>query len=142
MQANRVLERELRVLHLDPWQQKETVCHTAYSLSICETSKSTLIVTRFLHQSYTYFIKATPISASPYGPSISTHESMETISIQTTSCLKTNKQNFDLWYHVKFVPVCVCVCVCVCTCMYKYNSPSVVTRQVLGVSFLPPLCRC
>ena len=62
IQADMVLEEELRVLYLDSQQQKGNLCH------ILETSKPIPIVT-------TSSNKATPLnSAIPCGPSIQTHE--------------------------------------------------------------------
>ena len=58
-------------------QPKETVCQTGHSLSIYETSEPTSIVTHFLQQGHAYSNKATPpYSATPFEPSIQTHESM------------------------------------------------------------------
>ena len=71
-----------RVLHLDP-QAAEGDCHTRPSLSIYEISKLASTMTHFLRQGYTYVNKAMPPnSATPYGSSIQTHESLEIIAIQ------------------------------------------------------------
>ena len=80
-----VLEKELRVLHLDP-MTAEGNCHSRASLSIYETSKSTSTVTHFLKQGHTHSNKATsPSSATLYGPSIQTHESMGAIPTRATT---------------------------------------------------------
>ena len=60
--ADMVLEKELRVTHLD-LQATESDC----GVSIYETSKSTSTVTQFLQQGYTYSNKAIPPnSVIPY----------------------------------------------------------------------------
>ena len=73
MQADTVLEKELRVLHLDPQAAERRLCATPGTAWVYETSKSTPTVTYFLQQGNTYFNKAIPPnSAMPYGPSIQT----------------------------------------------------------------------
>jgi hypothetical protein len=77
-QADKVLEKELRVLHLDPRQQEETVCHSRCSLSIGEL-KTSSHSDALPPKGHIYSNKVTPCnSATPYGSSIHTHESMET----------------------------------------------------------------
>jgi hypothetical protein len=58
MQANMVLEKELRILHLVLWAAK-SVSHSGSSLSINETSKPTSTVT-------TSSNKATPTLTRPH----------------------------------------------------------------------------
>jgi hypothetical protein len=76
MQADMVLRKELRVLY--PYPQ-------AVGNELTETSKFAPTVTHFL-QGHTYFNNTTPPnSATLYGASIQTHESIGVISIQTTA---------------------------------------------------------
>lgn len=83
--AGMVLEKELRVLHLDLQAAGERLC-TGCSLSTCETLKSAPTVTHFLYQGHIYSNKATPPkSATSYGLSIQTLDSMGDIPIQTTT---------------------------------------------------------
>jgi hypothetical protein len=68
------------------WQQGETACHTAYTLSMYMIINPTSLVTHFLQLGYFYYNKAIPPkSVIPYGPSNQTHESVGAISIQTTT---------------------------------------------------------
>ena len=65
MQAGMVLEKELRVLHLDPQEQKQ-LCHTGCSLKVMRPQSTP----PQWHSSYN---KATPPnSAIPYGPGTQT----------------------------------------------------------------------
>jgi hypothetical protein len=67
MQADRVLEKELRVLHLD-LQGAGSNCATGQGLSIWDL-KAHPLVTCFLQQGHTYSNKATPSNtATSYGP--------------------------------------------------------------------------
>ena len=72
-----VLEKELRVLHLD-LKAARTRLSSAGSLEEALPSP----------QRHTSSNKAIPPnSATPYGPSIQTHESMGAVSIQTTTVI-------------------------------------------------------
>jgi hypothetical protein len=75
MQADLMLEKELRILYLD--LKGETVSHIEYSRSIGDL-RATSTVTHFLQKGLTYFKKAIPPnSVTAYGPSIQTHELWE-----------------------------------------------------------------
>lgn len=74
-----VVEKELRVLPLDPWAAGDCVPHWVQLEHICETSKPAFMWTQFLQ-------KATPPnSATPTGQAFGTHESMEAVTIQTST---------------------------------------------------------
>jgi hypothetical protein len=74
MKADMVVEMELRVLHLDPQAEKETVCHTGHSLRIGDL-KAHPTVTHFFQQSHSFSHNAIPANfATPYGPSTHTWE--------------------------------------------------------------------
>ena len=64
MQADMVLEKELRVLRLD-LKQQEVNCVTGCGLSIYETLKPASTVTPFLQQGHTYSNKVAPC-VTPY----------------------------------------------------------------------------
>ena len=82
MQAGMVLEKELRVLHIDP-KEAEGGCVSHWHRRPQSLPPT---VTHFLQQGHTYSNNATPPnSAPPYGRSIETHKSMEAIPIQTTT---------------------------------------------------------
>ena len=70
MQADTVLEKELKILHLDP-QAAGRECNTGQAWA-SETSEPTHLVTQFLQQSHTYSNKATPpttlLPISLWGP--------------------------------------------------------------------------
>ena len=88
-QADVVLEKELRVLHLDPKHQEERMSHWAW-LKLLK-SQSLAQVTGFLQQGHIYLNKATsPNSATPYGPS-------EAIFIQTTAVTYVNLSFFTYY---------------------------------------------
>ena len=81
MQADMVLEKQLRILHLDPQAAGDCVPHWAW-FEHKETSKPALTVTYFLKQGHTWSKKAIPPNiATFYGPSIQTHESVGAIPI-------------------------------------------------------------
>jgi len=85
MQANMVLAKELRVLHLDP-QAAAGDYLTGHGLNIYEASKSASTVRHLLQQGHAYCNKATPPkSGAHYRPSFQTHEFMEAIPIHTTT---------------------------------------------------------
>jgi hypothetical protein len=73
MQAEMVLKKEWRVLHLD-------LTATKRDLVLCKRQgggKLSPAMTHFLQQDHTYFNKDTPPnSVTPYGPDIQKHESM------------------------------------------------------------------
>lgn len=105
MQSDIVPEKELRVLHLNTQAAEATVSHTELSLNICDL-KATLTVMHFLPKGHTYFNNATlPNSATPYGPSIQTHESLKTIPTQTTITAKAHLWPLQsLTYHMYIHP--------------------------------------
>jgi hypothetical protein len=79
IQADMALEKELRDLDAQ-------VTEDCVILVRLETSKPTSTVIHFLQQGHTNSNNATPPnSASPYGPSIYTHESMGAIPTQTST---------------------------------------------------------
>ena len=61
----------------------KTVCHIGHSLSTVNLKACPH--GDILQQDYNYSNKATPNSATPYKPSIQTHESTGDIPIQTTT---------------------------------------------------------
>ena len=80
VQADMVLEKELRALHPD-WQTANG--NATLGLAWHETSKPSLMVTQFLQQGHIYSSNATPPNnVTPYGPCIQTHESMGTIPLK------------------------------------------------------------
>ena len=72
VQADMVLEKELRVLYLN---LQESLCATLGIAGVWETSKTTPpTVTYFLQRGHTYSNQATPPSnVTSYGPSIQTY---------------------------------------------------------------------
>jgi hypothetical protein len=81
------LEKELRVLHLDPKAAKRRLCSAGSQeeplilhwaeVEHFETSNPTPIVTHFLQQGHIYLSKAIgPNSEAPHRPSIQAHESI------------------------------------------------------------------
>lgn len=82
MQADVVLMKELKVLHLDPQTaERDCVLHWAW---LTKASKSASTVTHFLHQEQTYSNKAMASnSTTPYEPSFQTREFRRAILIQT-----------------------------------------------------------
>ena len=80
-----MLEKELRFLHLDPKAAGDWIPDWA-EFEYLKTSKPTPTMIHLLQQGQTYSNKATPPNrATPRGPSIQTHESMEGKHIQTTT---------------------------------------------------------
>ena len=79
MQANMVLEKELKVLHVD--LQATGVCLTRLGLSIHETSKNVSTVTYFFQQGHTYSNNSMPPnSATPYGQDFKHMGTIQTIT--------------------------------------------------------------
>ena len=82
--------RELRVIHLNPLAKGREPTWAS------EISKSAPTMTHFLQQGHTCSNKVTsPNSATLYGPSIQTHESMGAIPIQTTSPLRRSARRLQ-----------------------------------------------
>ena len=76
IQADPVLEKEPRVLHLHlQAARRACVPYTVYFEQIREL-KAHPTMTHFFQEAHTYSNKATPNSATPYGPGIYTHESV------------------------------------------------------------------
>ena len=104
MQADMVLEKELRVRYLGLQAAEGAVYYTGVTRTQ-ETSKPAPIVTHFLQQGHTYSNKTTPPNSTPpYRPSIHSHESMGAIPIQTPTgtllmCMTFNKFNLKLHYN-------------------------------------------
>ena len=76
MRTDMVLEKELRVLHLDWQQQEETVPHWAWPEHL-RPQRPPLSVTRFLQQGHSYSNKTTLTPCEP----------MEVIFLQTITAL-------------------------------------------------------
>ena len=83
VQADMVLEKELRDLHLDGQAAERGLCHTGHSLSTGDL-KAHPTMTHFLQGHIDSNKDIPPNSATPCEPSIVTHKSMWTSPIHTT----------------------------------------------------------
>ena len=115
MQADMVLEKELRVLASWSHKQEEGLCLTGHGLSIYKSSKPASTVTHFLQQDHTYSNKATPPnSATPLeGYSLSNYHGQHLVLMQqkrNTSVIITCSHSVSTGYHFGFGFTRLCGC--------------------------------
>lgn len=129
MQADMVLDKFLRVLHLDLKETRSCMSHWEW-LEHYEASKPAFKVTHFLWQCHTYSNKAIPPkNITPFGSHVFFKSPQSVLDSLLSSqiailfyfhYIMKKEREWSMVYGIfECINVCVCVCVCVCVHLYQ-----------------------